>query len=147
MNLNDVKAIPTTRKKRTRYGRGEGSGKGKTCGRGMNGQRSRAGGRRRGLYEGGQMPLFRRLPKRGFNNKVFALRYAIVNVGALNAFEDGQEVDPTALMRAGLISDLLDGLKILADGELQRRLTVKAHRFSQAAAEKIQAAGGAVVRL
>ena len=97
--------------------------------------------------EGGQMPLFRRLPKRGFNNKRFATRYAIVNVDALNVFQDGDEVDPAGLLRAGLVSSLLDGVKILGNGELQRRLTVKAQRFSKAAAEKIQAAGGTLITL
>jgi len=147
MNLSDIKTTPSTRRTRTRVGRGEGSGKGKTCGRGSNGQRSRAGARRGGLYEGGQMPLFRRLPKRGFNNKNFATRYAIVNVDALNRFEDGAEVDPADLLRAGVVSSLLDGVKILGNGELQRRLTVKAQRFSKAAAEKIQAAGGTTITL
>ncbi|HUT34827.1 MAG TPA: 50S ribosomal protein L15 [Planctomycetota bacterium] len=147
MNLNDVKAIPSDRKKRTRRGRGRSSGHGKTSGRGTSGQRSRSGREGSGIYEGGQMPLFRRLPKRGFNNKRFALRYAVVNVGALNRFEDGQEVDPAVLLQAGLVTRLLDGVKVLASGELQRKLTVKAHRFSAAATEKIQAAGGTVIVL
>jgi large subunit ribosomal protein L15 len=148
MNLNDIKATPhPRRRRRTRVGRGEGSGKGKTCGRGSNGQRSRAGARRSSLYEGGQMPLFRRLPKRGFNNKRFATRYTVVNVAALNRFQDGAEVDPAELLRAGVVSALRDGVKILGNGELERRLTVKAHRFSKAAAEKIQAAGGTLITL
>jgi len=147
MNLNDVKAIPSGRKRSRRVGRGHGSGCGKTSGRGTSGERSRSGRGGAGIYEGGQMPLFRRLPKRGFNNKVFAVRYAVVNVGALNRFEDGQEVDPAALLKARLITRLLDGLKVLGDGELQRKLTVKAHRFSKAAAEKIQAAGGTTIEL
>jgi large subunit ribosomal protein L15 len=147
MNLSDIKAIPVERKRRFRVGRGEGSGAGKFSGRGNSGERSRSGRKGAGLYEGGQMPLFRRLPKRGFNNKRFARRYAIVNVDALNAFEDGQEVTPELLLDRRLVSKRLDGLKVLASGELHRRLTVKAHRFSKAAAEKIQAAGGAVVTL
>ena len=148
MKLNELKAIAVVkRKRRVRVGRGEGSGLGKTSGRGSEGQRSRSGGKSIGLYEGGQMPLFRRLPKRGFNNKIFAHRYAVVNVGALNRFEEGQEVDPHALLQKRVISRLLDGVKILGNGELQRRLTVKAHRFSKAAAEKIQAAGGSAVSL
>jgi large subunit ribosomal protein L15 len=147
MKLNDIKAVPVSRKRRVRVGRGEGSGLGKTSGRGSEGQRSRSGGKGVGLYEGGQMPLFRRLPKRGFNNAAFTKLYAVVNVQALNAFEDGQEVDPHLLLRKGVISQLHDGVKILANGALQRRLTVKAHRFSKAAAEKIQAAGGTVVAL
>jgi large subunit ribosomal protein L15 len=147
MNLNDVKAVSGKRQRRLRRGRGRASGKGKTCGRGSRGQRSRSGAGSAGLYEGGQMPLFRRLPKRGFNNRSFAARYAVVNVGALNVFDDGQEVDPHVLLKKGLISRLLDGVKVLADGQLERKLTVKAHRFSKAAAEKIQAAGGTAVIL
>jgi large subunit ribosomal protein L15 len=146
MNLNDIKALPSGRKRarRKRVGRGRASGCGKTCSRGHGGQRSRSGGRGAGLYEGGQMPLFRKLPKRGFNNRRFATRYAVVNVGALEAFEDGQEVGPAALLRRGLLSKLLDGVKVLGQGELSRKLTVKAHRFSKTAAAKIEAAGGAV---
>jgi large subunit ribosomal protein L15 len=147
MKLNDIKAAAGPRKKRTRKGRGRGSGKGKTCGTGANGQRSRSGDKGAGLYEGGQMPLFRRLPKRGFNNANFAKRYAIVNVGALDVFEDGQEIGPAALVERRVISQLRDGVKILGGGELHRRLTVRAHRFSASAAEKIQAAGGTVVAL
>ena len=147
MNLHEIKATSTVRKTRIRRGRGRGSGKGKTCGTGSNGQRSRSGANSAGLYEGGQMPLFRRLPKRGFNNKIFARRYAIVNVGALNSFADGQEVDPKALIGSGLIARVLDGVKILGDGELSRALTVKAHCFSKTAAEKIEAAGGSATVL
>jgi len=147
MNLNDVKSMPSERKRPKRRGRGHGSGHGKTSGRGTSGQRSRSGRKGAGIYEGGQMPLFRRLPKRGFNNKIFAHRYAVVNVGALNRFEEGQEVDPAAMLRAGLFPRLLDGVKVLAKGDLARKLTVKAHRFSKAAAEKIQAAGGSVASL
>ena len=147
MNLNDIHSSAGRRKRAARRGRGRASGKGKTCGYGHNGQRSRAGDRGARVYEGGQMPLFRRLPKRGFNNAVFARRYAIANVSALNVFEDGQEVDPALLLRQGIISRLLDGVKILGDGELERRLTVKAHRFSKAAAAKIEAAGGTAITL
>jgi len=147
MNLSEIKALRVERPRRVRRGRGRGSGKGKTCGRGHGGQRSRSGGKSAGLYEGGQMPLFRRLPKRGFSNKIFARRYAIVNVGALNDFEDGQEVGPAVLLERGLIPKRFDGVKVLANGELRRRLTVRAHRFSRAAVAKIQAAGGSVVTL
>lgn len=142
MNLNDVKALPRNRKRVRRVGRGRSSGRGKTAGRGTSGERSRSGRKGHGLYEGGQMPLFRRLPKRGFNNASFALRYAVVNTGALNRFEDGQEVDPELLAKVGLVKRLKDGVKILGGGALQRRLTVKAHAFSKSAVEKIQAAGG-----
>jgi large subunit ribosomal protein L15 len=147
MNLNDAKAERAGRKRVRRAGRGPSSGRGGTSGRGTSGQRSRSGRKGAGIYEGGQMPLFRRLPKRGFNNKVFARRYAVVNVAALNRFEDGGEVDPAALAEAGLVGHRLDGVKVLGDGELQRKLTVKAHRFSKAAMEKIQAAGGTAVVL
>jgi large subunit ribosomal protein L15 len=147
MNLNDIKAEPSGRKRVRRLGRGRSSGRGKTSGRGTSGERARSGRKGSGIYEGGQMPLFRRLPKRGFNNKAFARRYAVVNTGDLNRFEDGAEVDPAVLLRAGLMKRMLDGVKVLADGELRRRLTVKAHRISQAALEKIQAAGGTAVVL
>jgi large subunit ribosomal protein L15 len=147
MNLNDAKRIRVARKRRVRRGRGRGSGVGKTCGFGHNGQRSRSGDRGSGLYEGGQMPLFRRLPRRGFNNKRFATRYAVVNVGALNAFDEGQEVDPAVLLRQGIISAVGDGVKVLGQGDLARRLTVKAHRFSKTATAKIEAAGGSAVVL
>jgi len=147
MNLHEIKATSVAHKTRIRRGRGRGSGKGKTCGRGSNGQRSRSGDKKANLYEGGQMPLFRHLPKRGFNNKIFAHRYTIVNVGALNSFADGQEVDPKVLIESGLIARVLDGVKILGDGELTRALTVKAHHFSKSAAEKIEAAGGSATVL
>jgi len=147
MNLNDAKAAGREGRRRRRLGRGRSSGRGKTSGRGTSGQRSRSGRRGAGIYEGGQMPLFRRLPKRGFNNAIFAHRYAVVNVDALNRFADGGEVDPAALAGAGLIASAEERVKVLATGELQRKLTVKAHRFSQAAAAKIQAAGGSAVEL
>ncbi|MFP4055932.1 MAG: 50S ribosomal protein L15 [Candidatus Brocadiia bacterium] len=147
MNLSDVKATPSGRKPRTRKGRGRSAGKGKTCGRGHKGQRSRSGPGPGRLYEGGQMPLFRRLPKRGFNNRRFATRYAVVNVRALDAFADGQEVGPAQLAERGLIKKLHDGVKILGDGELNKRLTVKAHAFTKSAAHKIAEAGGEAVVL
>lgn len=124
-----------------RIGRGHGSGNGKTAGKGHKGQKARAGHGMRPGFEGGQMPLQRRLPKRGFNN-IFASEYAVVNVKALNAFENGAVVDADALVKAGIITKTLDGVKILGDGELQRKLTVKAAAFSKTAAEKIEAAGG-----
>lgn len=144
MNLNEINAAGTGHKKRKRAGRGRGGWRGKTCGTGHGGQRSRSGGHGKGLYEGGQMPLFRKLPRRGFNNANFATRYAVVNVAALEAFDDGATVDPAALLQRGIITKSLDGVKILGQGELSRQLTVKAHRFSKSAAEKIQAAGGSV---
>lgn len=124
-----------------RIGRGHGSGNGKTAGKGHKGQKARAGHGMRPGFEGGQMPLQRRLPKRGFNN-IFATKYAVVNVQDLNGFEDGAVVDAEALVDAGIITKTLDGVKILGNGELQRKLTVKAAAFSKSAAEKIEAAGG-----
>ena len=147
MNLSDIKSVPVERARRKRVGRGRGSGSGKTCGYGHNGQRSRSGGRAAGLYEGGQMPLFRRLPKRGFDNTKFATRPSVVNVRDLNAFDDGLEVSPALMLTRGLVARLDDGVKVLGDGELQRRLTVKAHAFSKAAVAKIEAAGGSAVTL
>jgi len=147
MMLHEAVARREPRRRRTRRGRGRASGKGKTCGFGHNGQRSRSGDRGPGLYEGGQMPLFRRLPKRGFNNKRFATRYAVVNVEDLNVFDDGQEVTPATLAERGVVKDLLDGVKVLGNGQLKRRLTVKAHRFSASAIAKIEAAGGSAERV
>lgn len=127
-----------------RLGRGTGSGRGTTAGRGSNGQNSRSGGGTRPGFEGGQMPLYRRLPKRGFTN-IFAKEYAIVNVSDLNdKFEDGAEVTPALLQEAGLIKKLYDGVKILGDGNLDKKLTVKATKFSKSATEKIEANGGKV---
>ena len=130
-------------KSRKRLGRGIGSGTGKTSGKGHKGQNARSGGGVRPGFEGGQMPLFRRLPKRGFTN-VFKKEYALVNVSVLENFEDGAEVTPEILINSGLIkkAKAKDGVRILGDGELTKKLTVKAHHFSKAAAEKIEAAGG-----
>jgi len=143
MIINDVHRGIHKRRRRKRVGRGPGSGHGKTCGRGHKGYGSRAGASLRRGYEGGQMPLFRRVAKRGFNNKAFALKVAIVNVGALErAFEDGDTVTPEALAQKGLAKGRYDQIKILAKGELTKKLTVQAHQFSQAAQEKITACGG-----
>ncbi len=122
-------------------GRGPGSGVGKTCGRGHNGQKSRSGYSRKRGFEGGQMPLHRRLPKRGFTN-IFRTEYRTVNVEKLNGFAEGSIVDPEALQQAGLLKKGSDGVKILGDGELNVPLTVRAHRFTGTAAKKIEAAGG-----
>ncbi len=124
-----------------RIGRGHGSGNGKTAGKGHKGQKARSGGGVRPGFEGGQMPLQRRIPKRGFNN-IFATKYAEVNVSKLNVFEDGATVDVIALIEKGIIKKELDGVKILGDGELAKKLNVKASAFSKAAVEKIEAAGG-----
>ena len=127
-----------------RLGRGTGSGQGTTAGRGHDGQNSRSGGGTKPGFEGGQMPIYRRLPKRGFTN-IFAKKYAIVNLADLNErFEDGAEVTPVSLIESGLIKKLHDGVKILGDGNLEKKLTVKANKFSKSAAEKIEANGGKV---
>lgn len=141
MKLHELKAPAGSTRSRKRKGRGTATGQGKTAGRGMNGQNSRSGGGVRLGFEGGQMPLYRRLPKRGFNNK-WAKEYATVNVGDLNRFEANTEVTPELLREVGLVKQVIDGVKILGDGELDRALTVKAVKFTKTAAEKINAAGG-----
>lgn len=141
MKLNQLTATPGATKERKRIGRGHGAGTGKTAGKGHKGQKARAGHGMRPGFEGGQMPLQRRIPKRGFNN-IFAKDTVSVNVGSLNGFEDGAAVDAAALMEAGIIKKCGDGVKILANGELTKKLTVKASAFSEAAKAKIEAAGG-----
>ena len=141
MKLNDLTAVPGSRKATKRLGRGIGSGQGKTAGKGSKGQKARSGGHIRPGFEGGQMPLQRRLPKRGFVNK-FAKEFQTVNVAALEKFEDGAEVDVKALAKAGLADDCGCSLKVLGDGKLTKKLTVKAQAFSASAKEKIEAAGG-----
>lgn len=142
MNLNDVNRGIQKHKKKRRLGRGPGSGQGKTAGRGHKGQRSRAGCSIAGTFEGGQMALVRRVPKRGFHNK-FALEVATVNVGELEElFEAGAEVTCESLKALGLVQGSYDVLKVLGDGELSKKLKVSAHRFSRQALEKIQQAGG-----
>ena len=141
MRIHELKKPEGSTKAPKRVGRGQGTGQGTTAGRGMNGQNSRSGGGVRLGFEGGQMPLYRRLPKRGFNNK-WAKEYAEVNVKDLNRFEDGTEVDLGMLLAAGLVGKQLDGLKVLGNGELSKKLTVKAEKFSKSAVEKIEKAGG-----
>ena len=143
MKLHELSPEPGSRKTRTRRGRGLGSGLGKTSGRGQKGQNSRSGGGVRTGFEGGQMPLYRRLPKRGFKN-IFAKEYAEVNVSSLNRFEDGAVVDPVVLIEEGILKNVLDGVRILGDGELTKKLTVKANGFTKSAENKIKAAGGEV---
>lgn len=140
MNLSQLKPPAGQKHARRRVGRGMGSGHGKTAGRGTKGQLSISGYSRRRGFEGGQMPLHRRLPKRGFNNP-FRKEYAVVNVGRLDQLE-GDVFDPQRLLELGVIKKLKDGLKILGDGELTRPITVRAHLFSKTAEEKIRAAGG-----
>ena len=141
MKLHELSPAAGSAKQAWRKGRGPGSGNGKTAGKGHKGQNARSGGGVRPGFEGGQLPLYRKLPKRGFNNK-FATHYAIVNVSALNVFEDGAVVDLDALMAARLVRRELDGVKVLGNGEITKKLTVKATVFSASAKEKIEAAGG-----
>jgi large subunit ribosomal protein L15 len=142
MNLDQVHRGIQKHRKRRRVGRGAGSGFGKTCGRGHKGQRSRAGASFHPTFEGGQMPLVRRIPKRGFNNR-WALQVAVVNVGDLDRlFEDGDEVSPEALKAKGFAKQSYDVLKVLGDGQMTKKLKVAAHRFSKSAVEKIEKAGG-----
>ena len=141
MKLNQLTATPGATKERKRIGRGYGAGTGKTAGKGHKGQKARAGHGQQPGFEGGQMPLHRRIPKRGFNN-IFAKEIVAVNVGSLNKFEDGATVDAAALTQAGILKKACDGVKILSNGKLEKKLTVKANAFSAAAKEKIEAAGG-----
>jgi large subunit ribosomal protein L15 len=141
MKLHDLAPAPGSTQAPKRKGRGIGSGNGKTAGKGHKGQNARSGGGVRPGFEGGQNPLYRRVPKRGFNNP-FRKEYAIVNIEDLNSFAAGTEVTPQILLEQGVISNPLAGIKILGNGELKVELTVKANKFSQSAVEKIQAAGG-----
>lgn len=142
MRLHDLKPRPGARHRRKRLGQGESSGHGKTSGRGGKGQTARSGSSIRIGFEGGQMPLIRRIPKRGFNNTRHGTRYLPVNLEALNRFDDGARVDEAALRKLRLANGRADGVKILGDGELTRKLTVSAHAFSAAAKAKIEAKGG-----
>jgi large subunit ribosomal protein L15 len=141
MKLHELSSATGSRHSRKRVGRGVGSGMGKTSTRGHKGQNARSGGGTRPGFEGGQNPLYRRLPKRGFNNP-FRKEFAIVNLEDLSTFADGTEVTPEILMEFGIVKAPKDGIKILGNGELTVKLTVKANKFSQSAVEKIQAAGG-----
>lgn len=142
MKLHELSPAPGSKKDAFRKGRGPGSGNGKTAGKGHKGQKARSGGSIRPGFEGGQMPLARRVPKRGFNN-IFATKYSYVNVSALEkTFADGAVVDAEALKNAGLLKKTLDGVKILGNGEITKKLTVKAAAFSASAKEKIEKAGG-----
>lgn len=143
MNLSDVYSVKLERKRRKRIGRGRGSGHGKTSTRGHKGQKARKGYSMRVSFEGGQTPLFKRFPKRGFSNVNFARKYTVVNVGDLNEMTDLQEITPEVLTEKRIIRKLeKSGLKVLGDGEVTRAMTVKAHKFSGSAVEKIEAAGG-----
>ena len=141
MKLHELSPAPGSVRESKRIGRGHGSGQGKTAGKGHKGQKARAGRGMRPGFEGGQMPLQRRVPKRGFVN-IFATRYATINIGSLSAFEDGAVVDVDALKAAGLVKKTYDGVKILGNGSVEKKLIVKAAAFSEAAKAKIEAAGG-----
>ena len=143
MKLNELSPAPGSKKSRKRVGRGEASGWGKTSGKGSNGQKSRSGNYIRLGFEGGQNPLIRRVPKRGFSNAIFKKEYAIVNVHTLeDRFEDGAEITAESLMAAGVFKKLENGLKVLGEGELTKKFTVKATKISASAKEKIEAVGG-----
>ena len=141
MKLHELSPAPGSAKQAWRKGRGPGSGNGKTAGKGHKGQNARSGGGVRPGFEGGQLPLYRKLPKRGFTNR-FAKHYAIVNVCDLNRFNDGDKVNLAVLMEAGIVRKELDGLKVLGNGEITKKITVEAALFSATAKEKIEAAGG-----
>lgn len=141
MNLHELSPAIGSKKVAKRIGRGHGSGQGKTAGKGHKGQKARSGGGVRPGFEGGQMPLHRRIPKRGFNN-IFAQKIVAVNIAALNAFEDGAQVDAQALINAGIIKKEYDGIKILSNGKLTKKLNVKASAFSESARQKIEEVGG-----
>jgi large subunit ribosomal protein L15 len=142
MKIEDLKPAEGSRKSDRRVGRGVGSGLGKTSGKGHKGQKARSGGTKGAGFEGGQMPLQRRLPKRGFTNYPFSKEYAVINLRDLAKLGDLNVITPDVLRERGIVKDLKDGLKVLGDGEISKSLTVKAHAFSSAAQEKIAAAGG-----
>lgn len=143
MKLHELQPAEGSRKERNRVGRGSSSGNGKTSGRGHKGQKARSGGGVRLGFEGGQTPLFRRIPKRGFTN-INRKDYAIVNLETLNRFDEGTEVTPALLVESGVVRDEKSGIKVLGQGTVEKKLTVKAHKFSNAAKEAIEAAGGTV---
>ncbi len=144
MKLHELKPNEKAFKERKRVGRGNASGTGKTSGKGHKGQNARTGGGVRPGFEGGQTPLFRRLPKRGFSNAMFKVEYAVINLGDLNKFEDGAVVTPELLKAMGIMKKQLSGVKVLGNGNIEKKLTVKAHKFSKSAVEKIEAIGGKV---
>jgi len=141
MELNNLKKNPGATFSKKRVGRGPGSGLGKTSGRGENGQKSRSGASIPAVFEGGQSPLFRRLHKRGFSNARFKVRYATINVGELNVFNDGDVVTPELLKEKGIIKKQLSGIKVLGNGTLEKKITIKAHRFTQSALRKLEESG------
>ncbi len=141
MKLHELEKNPGAKQERRRVGRGPGSGLGKTSGKGQKGQNARSGGGVNPVFEGGQLPLYRRLPKRGFSNAIFKKEYAIINVGDLNRFENGTVVTPALLKEAGIIKKQLSGMKVLGEGNLEKKLTIQANKFSESALEKIKESG------
>ena len=144
MKLHELVANEGATQSKKRVGRGPGSGLGKTSGKGQKGQKARSGSGKGATFEGGQLPLYRRLPKRGFSNFEFKTTYAVVNVSDLNRFEDGTLVTPALLKEVGLANKELDGIKVLGNGSLEKRLTIQAHKFSKSAVEKIEASGSKI---
>ena len=144
MKLHELERNREAKHERRRVGRGMGSGLGKTSGRGEKGQKARSGVSIPAQFEGGQLPLYRRLPKRGFSNSDFKIRYATINVSDLNKFNDGDVVTPELLKETGLLKNQLDGVKILGNGEIEKKLTVKAHKFSKSAIEKLEKSGSKI---
>lgn len=144
MKLNNITPTEGAFKERKRVGRGTGSGLGKTSGKGHKGQNARSGGGVRVGFEGGQLPLFRRLPKRGFSNAKFKIRYAVINLSDLEKFAEGTEVTPTLLKEMGVVKNSLDGVKVLGNGKLTKKLNVKANKFSETAKKEIEALGGTI---
>ena len=141
MKLHELERNIGATQAKKRVGRGSGSGLGKTSGRGQKGQKARSGGSINPVFEGGQLPLYRRIPKRGFKNAMFKTRYAVINVEELNAFEDGTVVSPALLKEAGIIKNQLDGVKVLGNGKLEKKLTIQANKFSTSALDKIKESG------
>ena len=141
MELHELRKNPGATKTRKRVGRGMGSGLGKTSGKGEKGQKARSGVSIKATFEGGQLPLYRRLPKRGFSNAPFKIRYAVINVGDLNRFADGTEVTPELLKTSGLLKKQFDGVKVLGEGALEKKLIIKANKFSSEAIKKIEKSG------
>ena len=144
MKLHELERNIGATQKRKIVGRGRGSGLGKTSGKGHKGQNARSGGGVSAIFEGGQTPLYRRLPKRGFNNYEFQIRYAVINVSDLNRFENGTVVTPALLKETGVIKNQLDGIKVLGNGTLEKKLTIQAHKFSKTAIEKLEASGSKI---
>ncbi len=141
MKLHELEKNIGAKQRKKRVGRGPGSGLGKTCGRGQKGQKARSGGSINPVFEGGQLPLYRRLPKRGFSNALFKKEYAVINVSDLNIFDDGTVVTPALLKEKRIIKKQLNGIKILGNGTLSKKLTIQAHKFSSSALEKIKVSG------